>query len=54
MNISIPKDIDGRVIKEIFKEDSELAKRKVTYQKVTDETERERERIKKAVRKLSV
>ena len=54
MNVSIPEDMDGRVLKEIFKEDSELAKRKVTYQKVlTDGTEGEKERIKKAVRKLS-
>lgn len=54
MNVRIPDDMDGRVIKEIFMEDSELAKREVTYQKVTDETEKERERIKKAVRKLAV
>ena len=51
MNVRIPEDIDGRVLKEIFKGDSELAKRKVIYQKVIDEAEREKERIKKAVKK---
>lgn len=54
MNVRIPDDMDGRVIKEIFMQDSELAKREVVYQKVRDETGREKERIKKAVRKLSV
>ena len=52
MNISIPKDMDGRVIKEIFMQDSELAKREVVYQKVADKTEREKERIKMAVKRL--
>ena len=32
MNIPVPTDMDGRVLKEIFKEDSEVAKRKITYQ----------------------
>lgn len=32
MNISVPNDMDGSVLNEIFKEDSELAKREVMYQ----------------------
>lgn len=35
-NIPIPRDTDGRVLKEIFKEDSELAKRSIIYQEVSD------------------
>jgi len=42
--IPIPKDMDGRVLKEMFKEDSALAKREVEYQEV-DEKARVRERI---------
>jgi predicted AlkP superfamily phosphohydrolase/phosphomutase len=41
----IPKDIDGRVLKEIFEEDSEPAKREIIYQEV-GEKERVKERIK--------
>ena len=42
--IPIPKDMDGRVLKEIFKENSELAKREVVYQDVS-EKEMTKERI---------
>ena len=42
--IPIPRDMDGRVLKEIFKEDSELAKKKIIYD---SESERIREKIKK-------
>ena len=42
--IPIPKDMDGRVLKEMFKEDSALAKREVEYQEV-DEKARVREKI---------
>ena len=44
MDVSIPKDIDGRVLKELFKEDSELAKREVEYQEI-DEKEMLKEKI---------
>ena len=43
----IPKDMDGRVLKEIFKEDSEPAKREVEYQGDVDEKELVKEKIKK-------
>lgn len=46
-NIPIPKDMDGRVLKEIFKEDSELTKRKIEYQEDVDEKEIVKEKIKK-------
>ena len=40
----IPKDMDGRVLKEIFKEDSEHAKREIEYQEI-DEKEMLKEKI---------
>lgn len=42
--IPIPKDIDGRVLKEIFKEDSALARRQIEYQEL-DERARVKDRI---------
>lgn len=47
MNVPIPKDMDGRVLKEILKEDSELAKRKIKYQEVE-----EKEIMKEKIREL--
>lgn len=41
----VPDDMDGRVLKEIFKENSEPARRKVKYQKVGREREKVREKI---------
>lgn len=49
MGLAIPKDIDGRVLQEIFEEDSEPAKRPVAYQ---DVGEGERERVKDRIREL--
>lgn len=46
-NIPIPKDMDGRILREIFHEQSSVAKRRNRYQK-----ERERERIKQKVQEL--
>lgn len=43
--VPIPKDMDGRVLKEIFKEDSELAKREIIYAK-EDEKDKIRDTIK--------
>jgi len=45
--IPIPKDMDGRVLTEVFEEDSELARRPVVYQEVD-----EHERVKKEIKKL--
>ena len=45
--IPIPKDMDGRVLKEIFKEDSELAKKEIVYQKIN-----EKEIIKEKIKDL--
>jgi len=54
MNIPVPKDMDGRVLKEIFKEDSKLAKREIVCQDVEYEKEKIKERIKelKALSKI--
>lgn len=41
----LPEDIDGRVLKDIFKEDSELDKREIEYQEI-DEKEMLKEKIK--------
>ena len=46
MYTPIPKDMDGRVLKEIFEEESELAKRSIKYREV-NQKERIKERIKK-------
>jgi len=48
MRVPIPKDMDGRVLKEIFKENSELAKRRIIYQETVDE----RDRIRKSIKEL--
>lgn len=45
--IPIPKDIDGKVLKEIFREDSTLAKRETEYVEVT-----ERARVKGRIREI--
>lgn len=52
MNVPIPKDMDGRVLREIFKENSELKQRETKYKKIK-EKERIKERIKKLKGKLS-
>jgi len=44
-NVPIPSDVDGRVLKEIFREESELAKKEIKYQE-TNEKEMIREKIK--------
>lgn len=49
LNVPIPKDMDGRVPKKIFKEDSEMAKKEVVYQEVN-----ERERIREKIKKLRI
>jgi len=36
----IPRDVDGRVLKEIFREDSELANRVIKYQEVGEDDEK--------------
>ena len=48
-NISIPNDMDGKVLKEILKEDSELAKRPIKYQEID-----EKDRIKKKIIEMKV
>lgn len=45
--IPIPKDMDGRVLKEIFKDDSLIARREIIYKEVD-----ERKRIKEGIKEL--
>jgi len=54
--LPIPRDVDGRVLKEIFEEGSELARREITYQlaEAADEKERLREKTKEKIRELKV
>ena len=47
MGLPVPKDIDGRVLREILKEDSEPAKRKVVYYTSDGKEERIKRKIKK-------
>jgi len=53
MGLAIPKDIDGRVLAEIFEEDSEAAKRSVAYQDVALK-EKVKDRIKELKRRGKV
>jgi predicted AlkP superfamily phosphohydrolase/phosphomutase len=46
-DLPIPKDIDGRVLKEIFEEDSSLAKKEIKYQEAE-----ERARVKDKIKEL--
>ena len=48
--LPVPKDMDGRVLKEIFEEGSELARREITYQEA--EAEHEKERMKQKIKEL--
>jgi predicted AlkP superfamily phosphohydrolase/phosphomutase len=47
MDIPIPVEMDGRVVKEIFREGSGLAQRGVEYQQIDTEGERIKEKIRK-------
>lgn len=47
MKTPITRDMDGRVLKEIFEKNSEYAKRKITYKEVNKEKERIIKKIKK-------
>ena len=47
MGIPIPKDTNGKVLKEIFEEESELAKRETLYKEIG-----EKEKIKEKIREL--
>jgi predicted AlkP superfamily phosphohydrolase/phosphomutase len=46
-DVPIPKDMDGRVLKEIFKESSEFAKREIKYQEIDEKME-----LKEKIRRL--
>lgn len=48
-NLPVPKDIDGRVLKEIFKEDSGLYKSEIKYSK-----SEEKEKLKETIRNLKI
>ncbi len=50
--LPIPKDADGRVLKEIFREESEPASREVIYQEIDEEKERIRSKVRE-LKKLS-
>lgn len=47
----IPREMDGRVLKEIFKNNSKLSKRKINYQEEI-KTRKEKERIKRIIKNL--
>ncbi|MHC1635950.1 MAG: alkaline phosphatase family protein [Candidatus Methanospirareceae archaeon] len=48
-DVPIPRDMDGRVLKEIFKEDSELAKKPIRY-----EEDREKEKVRERIKTLKM
>ncbi len=45
MGLPVPDDMDGRVLKELFKEDSEPAQRAVEYKATSTERKRARDRV---------
>jgi predicted AlkP superfamily phosphohydrolase/phosphomutase len=45
MGLPVPKDMDGRVLKEVFKEESEPAQRTVEYEEASPERKRVRDRV---------
>lgn len=48
----IPKDMDGRVLTEIFREDSEMAQREIVYEEDKTKTENDRDALKNRIGKL--
>lgn len=50
MRIPVPRDMDGRVLTEVFKVDSEIAKRNVIYEESTSAKDRIRKTINKSRR----
>ncbi|MBD3203423.1 hypothetical protein GF327_03955 [Candidatus Woesearchaeota archaeon] len=50
-NQEIPPDMDGKVLKEIFKENSDFLKNKIKYEKI-DKTNLEKQKINKTLKKL--
>ena len=55
LDINIPKDVDGKVIKEIFDEDSVFFKKKIKYSSAEEEkTQKEKDMIKKTISKLNL
>lgn len=54
-NISIPKEMDGRILNEIFREDSEIAKRKPKFVNSTDYNKKqEKIRLKNTIKNLKL
>ena len=57
MGCDVPRDMDGRVLKEIFKEDSEFSKRDVRFKDIDNthkKTELEKIRIKRVIRRIKI
>jgi predicted AlkP superfamily phosphohydrolase/phosphomutase len=52
--LPVPRDMDGKVLKEIFKEYFPPVKREVVYHKRQDKKAEERKRIKEAVKRLKI
>lgn len=48
----IPRDMDGRVLTEIFREDSEMAQREIVYEEDKTKTENDRDALKNRIGKL--
>ncbi|MFW6104952.1 MAG: alkaline phosphatase family protein [Chloroflexota bacterium] len=52
MNVPVPDDMDGKVLKDVFIFSSEPGKRKVAYGQSGDKHERERDKIRKTLRRV--
>ncbi len=52
LNVPLPKDLDGKVLKEIFKENSELLNKEVAYSETDVKTLQEKRDIKDIIQKI--
>lgn len=50
--VPIPQDMDGHVLTEIFRKDSEMAKREIVYEEEKTKTEKDRDALKNRIGKL--
>ena len=50
--VPIPRDIDGRVLTEIFREDSEMAQREIVYEEDKTKAEKNKDALKNKIGKL--
>ncbi|MFH1275559.1 MAG: alkaline phosphatase family protein [Candidatus Woesearchaeota archaeon] len=53
LNLPVPKDMDGKVLKDIYEEGSEIAEREIQYSEI-DHTEEEKDLINQAIKNIKL